>query len=627
MSAFGCAQGASSESSSISASAPSAQISSNGVVQASNEIPAESTDESADAGTAGESLFDLEYTDRDMDSSYDAKSATAIKLEKTTASVEGDGVAVDGSILTITEEGVYVISGTLDDGQIVVDAAEDAKVQLVFDGVQLTNESGAAVYVKQADKCFITLASGSVNSLAGGTSADTSEEDMPDAVLYAACDLTLQGSGSLSVTAYSGDAVKTKDDLVVTGGTYEIQAQGDGLVGKDSVKIADGSLAVKTTEGDGIKSSKDDDESKGFVSIDGGALEIDAADKGVKAQTFLHVGDGAVLNVKAGDDALHSNGSACVDGGNITLDSGDDGLHAEYTLDVNGGTLDITKCVEGLEGQVINVNDGEVTIVASDDAVNAASPEESSESTASAASEGEMAVESSSASAAKEMGDASGRGFPGGFGDMEKTDENCAVNINGGTMTIEAEGDGLDSNGYIYLNGGEVYISGPTNSGNGSLDFVLGAKVTGGTLIAAGTAGMAESFTEGTQGFALVSVSGAAGDKVVVSDSDGHELASFTPAKEFQCVVVTAPGMKDGETYAVSVNGKTTEFQATLEGGANLGMGGMGQGSWPEEDMGGKQREGFGGDHGPHGNERDSSKSSAEATQALSNGMKSRGMI
>ena len=488
--------------------------------------------------------------------------------------------------------------------------------------------------------------------------------------------------------------MKTKDDLVITGGTYSITAKGDALSGNDSVKIADGTIDLKTTEGDGIKSNKDDDETKGFVSIDGGKLTVDAADKGIKAAQYLRIA-GGTIDITAGDDALHSDVSASVHDGTVTIDSGDDALHVEYTLDVNGGTVDVKKCVEGFEGQVININGGTSNIVASDDAVNASIPNEikaakeaattgenasddaaansadstgasdeassassgassasvpsasgeSAHSGQSAASDGEKSAASAgSATAAETSERASGKssassadsassdsaasdrgGFPGGGegrggmgghgggmggGMMSNVDASCAINVAGGTLTIETEGDGIDSNGYFTMSGGEVYVSGPTSSGNGALDYELGATVTGGTLIAAGSSGMAANFTDGTQGFALVQASGSAGDTITVTDASGKELASHKATKDFQCVVVTAEGMADGETYTLKVNDTATEFTATTEGsqGGFGGMGGM-HGQHPGG-QGGQRPDGEGwqrpdGENGPGGHRHD----------------------
>lgn len=317
--------------------------------------------------------MDFEYTDREMDPSYDEASATRVSLEADGAVVEGEGAAVEGSTVTISSEGTYVVSGELTDGSLVVDA-DGAKVQVVLDGASIHNESGPALRVVSADKVFITLAEGSQNSLSDGASYNLAEgEDEPNAVLYSKADLALNGSGRLFVSASYAHAVNSKDDLVITGGTYEVEAVEDGLRGKDCVKIAGGDFSVKTG-GDAIKSNNDEDPTRGFVSIDGGSFFIEAGDDGIDAYTYFRVMDGSI-ELNTADDAFHSDGEALVAGGSMTVNAGDDAFHAEYVLSVDGGTIDVQSCTEGLEAEKVYVNDGDVHIVASDDGLNAAAAE------------------------------------------------------------------------------------------------------------------------------------------------------------------------------------------------------------------------------------------------------------
>lgn len=567
------------------------------------------------ASQIDESRYDLDYSDRDSDPSYDEASAEKIDL-----SAAGGDVAISAA-------GVYVLSGTLTDGQVVVNAPEDAKVQLVLDGASITNADGPAINVQQADKCFVTLAEGSENKLSDGATYADADADA-NATLYAACDLTLQGTGKLSVSGNFNDAIKTADDLVITGGSYAVKATSDALAGHDSVKVSGGTFAIDAGN-DAIKSSKDDDESKGFVSIDGGTFKVNATDKGVTAVTYARVADGANLDITAGDDAIHSDNSARIAGGEISISSGDDAVHAEYTLVIDGGNVDVSKCVEGYEAQVITVNGSTTNIVASDDGINAATAGTSSSAGEGNGNGGQMPEGEPPSGERPEMpngerpempngerpelpevfnpgqgappsgapsgsqpqdgssSDSSGErpalpeGFDpqnGGFGGMMGSDESCILTINGGTITVEAGGDGVDSNGYFYMNGGDVRVSGPTNAGNGSVDYGISGEVTGGTFIAAGSTGMAESFTGGTQGFALVNASGSAGDTISVKDSSGKVLAEFTPTKAFQCVVVSAPGMANGSEYTLSVNGSDTTFTATTEGSSTGGFGSMSNG-------------------------------------------------
>ena len=268
--------------------------------------PAESTGESAtapidvastDSSTASGEIvsssnvagMDFEYTDRDQDASYDEASATRIALSQAGSAVEGSGAASDGSTVTVTDEGTYIVSGELADGQLVVEAADTAKVQIVLDGATIHNEDGPAIYIKQADKCFITLADGSQNTLSDGAQYALDEgSNEPYATLFSKDDLTINGTGTLDVTSSYRHAICSKDDLVITGGTYNVDAAEDGLRGRDCVKILDGAFTVNA-QADCIKSNKDTDDVRGFVSIDGGTFDLTAGDDGIQAVTYLRV--------------------------------------------------------------------------------------------------------------------------------------------------------------------------------------------------------------------------------------------------------------------------------------------------------------------------------------------------
>lgn len=531
------------------------------------------TETAADAST-----FDFEYTDRDKDASYDEATATRIALNGTSITAEGSGVSIAGSEATITEAGTYIVAGTLTDGSLSVDLAdENAKVQIVLDGASIHNEDGPAIHIKAADKAFITLAEGSKNTLTDG-SAYTLEEgsDEPYATLFSKADLTLNGSGALEVESSYRHAVCSKDDLVITGGVYTIDAAEDALRGRDCVKICAGEFDIVAV-GDGIKSNNDEDATRGFVSIDGGDFSIVAGDDGIQAVTLLRVMEGAIV-IDAADDALHSDTEALIAGGTLTIEAGDDAVHAETQLLVSGGTVDVKSCFEGYEAEKIYINGGETRIVASDDAINAAAAE--------VAGTGEE-----SANEFQSQGGMPMTGMAeGGFG---MGDENCLLQINGGYTVVEAGGDGLDSNGYIEMNGGVMLVTGPTDNGNGAFDYDLSATVSGGTLIAVGSTGMAQNFTSGTQAFSFTNVQGQAGANVAITDESGAVIASYTPTKQYGMVLVTAPSLAEGGSYNLVIGGTPTDMNAdgyasggTVSGGntttvtasttATGGMGGLG---------------------------------------------------
>lgn len=488
--------------------------------------------------------MDFAYSDRDKDASYDEAAATKIALAGQGATVSGEGAAVEGTAVTITAAGTYVVTGELMAGSLVVSAGDQDKVQIVLDGASIRNEAGPALNIQQADKVFVTLADGTQNTLADGAAYELSEgEDEPNAALFSKDDLTINGTGALTVEGNYRHGVNSKDDLVVTGGAITVTAKEDGLRGKDCVKVADGSFAI-TAGGDGVKSNNDEDPTRGFVSIDGGTFAVEAGDEGFQAATYLRLAGGDA-QIKAADHALRSDVEAAMSGGTYVVEAGGKGMNPETKFTMDGGTFTVAGCEEGIEAQEVIVNDGELNITASDDGINAAVAERSDETA-------EAAVATNAS-------------------------EDCLIQINGGMVTVDAGGDGLDSNGYVEVNGGVVLASGSAGGGDSALDYEYGAKITGGAVILAGATGMAETFTEGTQPFAMVAAEGAAGTNLAVTDEAGTVLVSYTVPKAFQCAVVSAPGLTEGATGKVIVGGTVTGADsagyatgAAVEGGTTV---------------------------------------------------------
>lgn len=501
--------------------------------------------------------MDLEYSDRDTDASYDESSATRIALSEAGASVSGDNATASGSTVTIAAAGTYVITGSSSNGQIVIDAPDDAKVQIVLDGVTLSNGSGPCIYASNADKLFVTLAEDTANTLSDGSSWTLSgSEDEPDATVFCTCDLTVNGSGTLNVKATTHHGIHSTDDLIVTGGTLNVNAANDGLVGKDSVKIGDGSVHV-TAQDDGVKASNDNEEDKGFVLISGGDVDIDAQDDGIKATRLIKTSGGTVT-VDSQDDALHSDADLWLDGGTLTISAADDGVHAERSLWLAEGTLDITSSYEGIEGQDILVTGGSSNIAYSDDGINAAvaSDETSSENTQADAQQ------------------ANGRNRQTGTGQMpgQQSETGGTITITGGTIDLVStrQGDSLDSNGTIQIEGGTVTTSGAATGDSSVLDFETSGTISGGTFIGLGAASMETGFSNSSQASISATISGNAGDVVTIEDSSGTQIASYTAENSYAYLLASTPEMADGETYTILVNGtqKATATASTQQASA-----------------------------------------------------------
>jgi len=606
-----------------------AKSSTGNVVSLETETNAEETSAQSEAGTF--SSADM-FTERDLAGTYEESGAVYVTLSDDGIEGETDGVVIDGQMVTITAEGTYIFSGTLSEGQIVVDA-DNAKVQIVFDNVDITCASSAAVYVKSAEKVFVTLAEGSQNTLRNTDEYVAIDDNNIDAVIFAKSDLTLNGTGSLTIISAEGHGIVSKDDLKIIGGTYDITAAGHALSGKDSVRIADGTF-ILTAEKDGIHAENADDEEKGYIYIADGDFTITSDGDGMDASNIVQIEDGtfditagggaansqkthesdmpgggmsqnierpdgesmpqmgekpdeesmpqmgekpdgenmpqdtttdesstSTKGIKAGggmylnggtyqidsaDDSIHSNANITIADGTYTLATGDDGVHADDALIVNGGTITVTESYEGLEGLTVTINDGTIDITARDDGVNAAGGTDQS-------------------------------GF-GTFGDHfkgmdsaddeteETTDNEMWMELNGGYIHILAGGDGVDSNGDLTINGGEIYIDGPSDNGNSAIDYGdrSSAYMNGGTLVAIGNSGMAEGMSDSSKQKVLMVKLGEqmeAGD-VVLTDSEGNVIVSYTALKSYDCVIISTAEVENGATYTLTTSGTTTEVTA-----------------------------------------------------------------
>lgn len=628
------------------------------------------------------------FSSKDQEIGYDEASCVKITLSGSSAQAEGDGVTVSGSTVTVTKEGTYLLSGTLEHGAVIVDADQNAKIRLIFNGVKINCDTSAALYVRQADKVFVTLAPGSENTLSNSAAFAAIDDNDIDAVVFSKDDLTFNGNGTLTVNAVYGHGITSKDDLVFSGGTYRVTAEKKGIDANDSIRIADGNFTV-TSGTDALHVENTEDTSKGYlyisdgsftltagtdgmdasgaIQIDGGSFTIttgggsqnastkqdgsrngdwgnwgggqmpggdmgggfgqpggnmdggrrlsadtdtaasvvtlsstadlpalpapgsddssrarsntatatasssSASDsaKGVKSDNSVAINGGS-FTIDSSDDAIHSNNALSVTNGTLQISSGDDGMHADAALSVSGGTIDITKSYEGIEGQTITISGGAIHVTASDDGLNAA-------------------------------GGNDGSSMNGRMGQNQfAAQDGVEIIISGGSLYVSASGDGIDSNGNITISGGETYVSGSTNNGNAAFDYNGSATITGGTLIAASMSGMAQNFgSASTQGAMLVTVSQQqGGSAVTLKNSSGKTLATFTPDKAYDSVLVSTPDVKQGSSYTlVTGSAETTVSMASLITGGGSGMGGMG-GQMPGGDMGGGQMPGNGGMNG-----------------------------
>ena len=497
-----------------------------------------------------------------------------------------DIVLTEGGV-DITEPGVYRLSGQVADGSIRVAPATEGDVWLLLDGVSVHNESGAALTSDGCDKLLLTLAEGSVNSLTQGSAAPAEEDN--DAAIYVRDDLTINGTGALTIESAYLDGINCRDSLRIVSGEITVNAVDDGLVGKDEVTIGGGTITITAQTGDGIKATNDEDADRGFVAIAGGTLTITTGEgsasvsqtasdgwgsrggweqeaeedtpsqKGVKAETTLTV-SGGVLSIDSVDDALHAVDVA-ISGGEMTLATGDDGVHADNTLTVSGGTITVTRSYEGLEGAAMTLSGGEISITASDDGINGAGGD-----SATTTDEGTF-------------------GASGRFGRDRFASSTGTILISGGMISVNASGDGVDVNGDLEMTGGELYVNGPQSSGNGALDYDGSFTLTGGTVIAVGAAGMAQGVSDPAIPGTAMNVSGSGALEVL--DNAGNVLVHFEPLRDYSHVVVYSDRFADGESYTLTLGGESQTVQMTTDSTGGMGFGGG--------------RGGFGGGRGDRG--------------------------
>lgn len=446
------------------------------------------------------------FTDRDLEIGYDEETSAQITLAGDSASSSSDAVRISGSTITIIEEGTYILSGTLNDGMIVVDAEDTDKVQLVLNGVQITNADSAAIYVLEADKVFITTAAGTENFLANGGEYIAIDDNNIDAVIFSKSDLTLNGAGTLTISADAGHGIVSKDDLVLASGTYAVTAASHGLSGKDSVRIASGNYTIISGK-DGIHTENGDDSSRGFFYAAGGTFTITAAGDGISASAYLQVengdftittgegsagadmtvstfnsgkggsfqpqtvtteedsvsqkgikADGAItisdgsFTMDTEDDSIHAGGNIQIIGGEFDLQSGDDAIHSDAAVAIQSGVFAISYCYEGIEGLSVTIDDGTFDIISVDDGINAA-------------------------------GGADSSGFGGRHSAQEQFSaaSDSFIIINGGTFVIVSTGDCIDSNGSLTINGGTLDLT-CNGAGNTALDCDGAYENNGGSV-------------------------------------------------------------------------------------------------------------------------------------------------
>ncbi len=518
---------------------------------------------------------DLEESPDDYD--WDTSTVVMITLNNSSVTVNPPVAEVEGSKLTIVSAGTYSITGTLTNGQIIVNTSDEGNVRLIMNGVNISSHDSAPIYIKKARKTIIILSDSSQNYLSDGTSFIQVDGE-PDATLFSNSYLAISGEGKLTVTANINDGISSDDELILKSGNFVVSSADDGIRGKDYLQIDGGIYTINST-GDGLKSDNDEDVSLGYINIEKGEFHIMAGKgDGISAETTLTISDGSfdittgsgasatsstttspqggglfppggggtsggysgtisekavksgnalkiitgTFTINSADDAIHSNSDMTIEDGSFSIASGDDGIHADEAITINGGEININKCYEGIESASITVNTGNIMIASTDDAINATK------------------------GSATEMNDGS------------------CLYVNGGLIAINASsGDGLDSNGNIEMNSGTVIVHGPQSSPEVGFDVNGTFNISGGLLVASGpnSGNMIEVPSNSSAQYsvkATINSNLSASTLFHMQDEKGTDILTFKPIRNIYYIVVSSPELKSGSTYSIYTGGICT---------------------------------------------------------------------
>ena len=520
---------------------------------------------------SGEKLdVDTHYSEQDL--SWDTSSETAIDLSNPTAT---DGVTVEDGTLTITKAGTYKLSGEYQ-GQIKVETADSDAVRLVLDNANITNSSGAALNVVNADEVILYSASGTTNTISDGADYTATGEDDPDAVVYSKADLTIAGEGTLKVNGNHEDGIHTSDGLVIASGTLEVNAANTGIKGKDYVDILGGTINV-TAQQDGIKSTNDTDEGKGWTRLSNGTVTVNAGDDGFKASRVVEISGGS-LTVEQSDEGIEAQ-YINVSGGDVNVTSADDGMNASLktsnseSTDSSENTSDTANQQQNSQQQG-SLPGGQQSGTSNQQQQGMGQPQPPAMS---GTSQDGTSQNGTTGTGQQGMGQPPQGGMPGGGGGGTFEVIDAAINVSGGHVTVNAEGDGIDSNGVTTLSGGTLIVNGPSQGGNAALDTNGDLLLNGATVLSGSTADMFEApSTNSTSGYLKLTNSSGfeQGSTVQVADSSGKVVANYKVTKSnVQLVLVSSSSIVKGQSYTAYTTTSAVDSNATslASGATELG--------------------------------------------------------
>lgn len=485
---------------------------------------------STEAGTQTETITDLVDADIDFDDGFyeDYTSDTYTILNGDSESYE------------ITVPGTYVLEGTITE-TVVINVLEDEDVRLILNNVTISPTTNSGIAVLSADDVEISVPEGTSNYVSDSETYTDLFLDY-DAAIYSEEDLVINGTGTLEVTGNYNNAIQSKDDLMICDVTLDVTSVDDGIIGRDSLLIQNATITTNT-DGDSLKATNDEKTDEGFIYIESGVFNFTTGSDALDAANYIVIVDGeftieAESNALSADTDIYISGgtfsittvgdsikaelNVFISGGTLEIDTEDDAIKAGTEVTITGGTINITACYEGLEAPLITIDGGTITIVATDDAVNAAD------------------------------------GTGGVQGGTSQTADVGTLYVNGGLLTLSADGDCLDVNGTIYITGGEIYAYGLSDAPDSAIDYNIACYVSGGVIFGVGSSRMAmapEQDSEQASIMIVLSSDLSSGSLVTLSDSEGNVLFQATTQRDGDNIVISTPELTVGEEYNVTIDG------------------------------------------------------------------------
>lgn len=497
------------------------------------------------------------FTADDKEIGYSDSDSVIINLSDEKIFSDSEQVSIDGSTATITSSGTYILSGTLNNGRIIIDAGSQSDVRLVLDGVNIINDSTSSIQVESANKAYITLEENTTNKLSNNF--NFSQDDGANGVIYSKSEITINGRGNLEIISSGGNGIVSEKNAVLTGGTIDISSAKYGIYAMDSVRISSSILSISSKD-EGIYSSNEKNDSSGFIYISDGIFEINSEGNAIDAKSILLI-DGGAFNItstsnmsidadaksygfSAGeevslssgefifnttDDAIHSNNKISLTGGSFTITSENNGVSGGATVFIGEANLNIEKCYIGIEGYTVFIRDASININSQDDGINAYGGNDES-----------------------------------GLINTAYTSDNnltSGIRILSGYISINASGDGIDSNGDISISDGIILISTADNSDDMTIDYSNEFYLTGGTILAAGNISDEKDFSDLEQTVLTLNVENQPQNSFIeVLDEAGNIIISDTAIQSFSNIVLSSSQFYSGYSYTVKIGNYSTSI-------------------------------------------------------------------